>query len=135
MCETPSRTIRVFSDNVPVEEYNIQTQTPYMAIPLDRPVLASSGRARTGDEIRAIVTRRLDTLRKSTQRFGELGAVFEPVQASLAWDTIYEPQKDRVVSTVSRNWNIGGGGYMLFCWDTYFAAVMAGLGPRPGWYS
>jgi len=135
VCETPSRTIRVFSGNAPVEEYNIQTQTPYLAIPLDRPVLASTGRARTGDEIRAIVARRLEALRQRTQRFGELGAVFEPVQASLAWDTIYEPQKDRVVSTVSRNWNLGGGGYMLFCWDTYFAAVMAGLDSRELAYS
>jgi len=135
VCQTPTRTIRVFSGNAPVEEYNIQTQTPYLAIPLDRPVLASSGRARTGEEIRAIVARRLETLRQSTQRFGALAAVFEPVQASLAWDTIYEPQKDRVVSTVSRNWNIRGGGYMLFCWDTYFAAVMAGLDSRELAYS
>ena len=134
-CETPSRTIQVVSVNDPVEEYNIQTQTPYLAIPLDKPVLVSTGRARTGDEIRAIVARRLEALRQSTQRFGGLAAVFEPVQASLAWDTIYEPQKDRVVSTVSRNWNVLGGGYMLFCWDTYFAAAMAGLDSRELAYS
>lgn len=45
----------------------------------------------------------------------------------MAWDTIYEPQKDRVVTPVSRIWNNLHGGYALFCWDTYFAAYLASV--------
>ncbi|MBC7959480.1 MAG: hypothetical protein H7X94_06410 [Vallitaleaceae bacterium] len=49
------------------------------------------------------------------------------MQTCLAWDTIYEPEKDRVVTPVSRIWNIGWGEYGLYCWDTYFVALMASV--------
>ena len=35
------------------------------------------------------------------------------------------PKKDRVISPVSRIWSVNYCGYVLFCWDTYFAAYMA----------
>ena len=49
------------------------------------------------------------------------------MQTCLAWDTIYDPLYDRVITPVSRIWNCGWGGYVMFCWDSYFAAVMASV--------
>ncbi|NBC29699.1 MAG: hypothetical protein GVY29_06870, partial [Spirochaetes bacterium] len=56
--------------------------------------------------------------------------VYEAVQRVLAWDTIYDPTKGRVFSPVSRVWNTIWGGYVIFCWDTYFAAYIAGIEDR-----
>ena len=40
---------------------------------------------------------------------------------------MYDPLYDRVISPVSRIWNCYHGGYILFDWDTYFAALIAGM--------
>jgi len=39
-------------------------------------------------------------------------------------------EKQRVISPVSRVWSVGWGGYVLFDWDTFFAATMAGIGDK-----
>jgi neutral trehalase len=52
------------------------------------------------------------------------------MRTCLAWDTIYEPEKDRICSPVSRLWNINWGGYVLFDWDTYFSALIASMENR-----
>ena len=49
----------------------------------------------------------------------------------MAWDTIYDAKKNRVISPVSRLWSINSGGYVLFCWDNFFAGYMASLGCPP----
>ena len=49
------------------------------------------------------------------------------MQAVLAWNVIYEPTNDRVITPISRVWNVGWGGWILFEWDTYFAAYMHSL--------
>ena len=48
----------------------------------------------------------------------------------MAWDTVYEPEHDRICSPVSRNWSESFGGYVLFDWDTYFAALLSQFGSR-----
>jgi neutral trehalase len=54
----------------------------------------------------------------------------DAIETTLGWDTIYEPEKHRVISPVSRVWSVGWGGYVLFDWDTFFAATMAGIGDK-----
>ena len=49
----------------------------------------------------------------------------ETLMSALSWDTTYDATRDRVISPVSRLWSIGHGGYVLFCWDSYFAGFMA----------
>ena len=48
----------------------------------------------------------------------------------MSWDTIYEPEKRRVISPVSRVWSVAWGGYVLFDWDTFFAATLASIGDK-----
>jgi hypothetical protein len=50
--------------------------------------------------------------------------LFDAVQTVLAWNVIYEPTHDRVITPVSRVWSVGWKGWILFEWDTYFAAYM-----------
>ena len=59
-----------------------------------------------------------------------MAEVHAAIQTCLAWDTIYDPTHERVISPVSRNWSVGSGGYVLFCWDNYFAAYLASVDNR-----
>lgn len=52
------------------------------------------------------------------------------VLSALGWDTIYDPRGGRVITPVSRSWNVAWGGYVLFDWDTFFAGYMAGFFSR-----
>ena len=57
--------------------------------------------------------------------YGEMAEMYEAMESALGWDTIYDAKHDRVVSPVSRLWSISSGGYVLFCWDHFFAGFMA----------
>lgn len=56
--------------------------------------------------------------------------LYDALQAVLAWNTIYDPVNNRVITPVSRIWSEQAGGWVLFCWDTYFAAYMLSLDSR-----
>lgn len=106
---------------------NVPTQAAYLPVEMDGQVGFSTGKARSLSEIRAILDANRAKLTESWQRFGELSGLYEALQCAMAWDTIYDAANDRVISPVSRLWSIGSGGYVLFCWDNYFAGYMAGL--------
>jgi neutral trehalase len=56
--------------------------------------------------------------------------VIDAAQSTLGWNTIYEPEHDRVVSVVSHLWSTSWGGYVVFEWDTFLAALLAAVGDR-----
>ena len=121
----PDRTIETFATKALIREYNVPCQTPYMAIAIEGPVGLSTGHRRTLAEITAIVAEHKWKHDQSRKKYGELAETYNAMQTCLAWDTIYDPSKDRVISPVSRMWNVTWGGYVLFCWDTYFAAWLS----------
>jgi putative isomerase len=123
----PQRMLMVYSTASPVDDPYIPAQTGYLALPLDGPVGISTGKRRSVADIQAILERNKAAHLAHVAAYGDLAEVYAAMQTCLAWDTIYEPEHDRVVSPVSRIWNIGWGGYVLFDWDTYFAAFMAAL--------
>lgn len=126
----PDRTLYVYATKESVPDPYVAAQTPYLTLPLDSPVGISTGKKRTIQEIEEILGRSKVEHMARMERFGELADVYAVIQTCLAWDTIYEPAFDRVVTPVSRLWNVHWGGYVLFCWDTYFAAYMAALDHR-----
>lgn len=108
-------------------EHNVQTQTPYIALKLDSIVGFSTGLYREITEIQKIIDMQKQKHEERKELFGGLNDVYDALQTCMAWDTIYDPSHDRVVTPVSRIWNCNHGGYALFCWDNYFAAYMASL--------
>jgi putative isomerase len=103
--------------------------SPYFAADLIQPVGISTGSRRTVAQIQAAI----DAQQKAYE--GSIGAgknapIVDAIQTTLGWDTIYEPSHQRVVSPVSRVWSVEWGGYVIFDWDTFFAATMAGIGDR-----
>jgi putative isomerase len=102
---------------------------PYFSADLTGPVGLSTGRRRSLAEIEAAI----DAQRKAYENSlgaGDTSPILDAIETTLGWDTIYEPSHDRVISPVSRVWSVQWGGYVIFDWDTFFAATMAGIGDR-----
>ena len=124
----PGGEVRVFASGPTVEDPVVSALGPYLALSLAGPAGVCTGHARSAEEIQSFLARRKTDWELSIrQRYGELADTYSATQTCLAWDTIYEPLKQRVISTVSRLWNIYWGGYVIFDWDTYFAGLMAGV--------
>jgi neutral trehalase len=116
------------------EPYAI-AKTPYLALKLTEKAGISTGSGRTIAEIEDMIARKRDEHNQSIKKYGALSEVYDAMQTCLAWDTVYDPQKNRIVSPVSRRWSKNWGGYVLFCWDNYFAACIASLGSKAVAYS
>lgn len=102
----------------------------YFAAEFGGPVAVSTGRRRSVAEARAAIERARERFEASLPRDGRTRPIVEAIETTLGWDTIYEPEKGRVVSPVSRIWSVNWGGYVIFDWDTFFAATMASIGDR-----
>jgi putative isomerase len=102
----------------------------YFAAALTEPVGVSTGKRRSLAEIAAIVEQQHQAYLKTIEAAGKSGPIVDAIETALGWDTIYEPSRGRVVSPVSRDWSVGWGGYVIFDWDTFFAATMAGIGDK-----
>jgi len=94
--------------------------TPYFATSLREAVGVSTGRPRSVEEIQAVLARERPPGSGSSQA----------IESVMGWDTLYDPTRARVLSPVSRQWSTGWGGYVLFEWDTFFAADLAAVGDR-----
>jgi putative isomerase len=103
---------------------------PYFAADLIRPVGISTGTRRTVGEIEAVIAHQQSAYRQSIAAASRNAPILDAIQTALGWDTIYEPSRHRVVSPVSRVWSEHWGGYVIFDWDTFFAATMAAIGDR-----
>jgi putative isomerase len=110
-----------------IYEPYLQAAGPVLAHHTDQPLGISTGNKRTLQEIQNIVARNKAQVEAEYKKYGDLEEVYAAMRSCLIWNTIYDAEKDRVVSPVSRVWNNGWGSYVLFCWDTYFAGLMAGI--------
>lgn len=122
--ETPAGSTTVFVDAEPVQDPYADQLGPYLSVELAGPIAISTGRPRTATEVTAAVDRaRQQHCPTPTGRDGELLAA---VRDAISWNTLYEPMRERVVTTVSRLWNVQKrGGFALFCWDSFFNALLA----------
>lgn len=118
---------------------SLPVTAPYFTFDLTSPVALSSvelnlvGKKRiprTLEQIQSAIDRQRQAYEKSIQTAGAKGPILDAIETTLGWDTIYEPEKGRVISPVSRVWSVSWGGYVLFDWDTFFAATMAGIGDK-----
>ena len=89
-----------------------------------------SGRAeQILQEVRALTEQKKQALAKRYSREGNLEWACRAAECAIAWDTVYDAVNNRVISPVSRLWSIRKGGYVLFCWDNFFAGYLAGYLP------
>ena len=101
---------------------------PSLAAEMTTPVGISTGKRRSIAEIQQTVD---EHQRAYEESLGAAhAATVDAIESTLGWDTIYEPEQERVISPVSRLWSVDWGGYVLFDWDTFFAATLAAIGSR-----
>jgi hypothetical protein len=124
------RDIGVYAAGRPAVDPQVPVSGPYLALSLDGAAAVSTGRPRSLDEVTAIVAHRRGALAARASATGAVGEVRGAIETVLGWDTIYDPSKGRVLSPVSRIWNENWGGYVVFDWDTFFAAEMAAIGNK-----
>ncbi len=94
------------------------------AFPLDKPVGFTTLGNLSIDNIILNISKAAKEFNNYKSTLGEARDIYEAAQTVMAWNTIYDPTKDRVITPVSRIWNLGWNGYVLFCWDNYFVSYM-----------
>lgn len=126
----------VYTTGTFMEDNNIAVQTAFLSVVLDGPVAFSTGTKRDLAEVQELMkNRRAQHKEQTLTKYGEMQEMYEALESALSWDTVYDAKHDRVVSPVSRLWSISSGGYVLFCWDNFFAGFMASLGCKALAYS
>ncbi len=116
----------IYTNGTPMPLQHTASLGPYIAVPLDNPIVIST-RPCTIEDAENLYQAASEKLDEENRRFGVHWESNTAMKTCLAWDTIYEPEHNRVCSPVSRIWNNNWGGYVLFDWDTYFAALMASV--------
>jgi len=123
-----SGSVVIYSMGPEASFHNIPLHEPYLSAEATGPIGLSTGRMRSLEEIRKAVD---EQSRAYSQSLGDASSTtIDAIETTLGWDTIYDPEGDRVISPVSRLWSVGWGGYVLFDWDTFFAASLAATGSR-----
>lgn len=112
------------------KDANIPVTGPYFAVDFRAPVAVSAGRPHTLSEVQTIVERARLAYEHALAAEGSRAPLVDAIETTIGWDTIYDPEMQRVVTPVSRGWCTGWGGTVLFEWDTFFAASLAAVGDR-----
>lgn len=128
-CFEDGKTVEVFTTGKKDGYVHTAALCPCQCVTLDRPVAVATVPAPAA-QVRALLDKAKEAVLAQEAAFGENAGAYQAMRSCLAWDTVYEPEHDRICSPVSRSWSEGAGGYVLFDWDTYFAALMSGLGSR-----
>ena len=120
--QSPLRTTRVY-----VNGDQWVTSPENVRISLGQVIAITSGTSKSLEDVENTISQAKASLEKGKSKFNKTPELFNAMQTVLAWDLIYEPTHDRVIAPVSRTWNVGWEGWILFDWDTYFAAYMFSL--------
>ena len=105
-------------------ESKISFNDSILICPLSKRIILSSYANKNAGEIESLVAKAGRKLAKTKESFGTDSSLYDAMQTVLAWDVIYEPEQNIVISPVSRIWNCNWNGWVLFDWDTYFASYM-----------
>ena len=119
------REILLHSNTAPYRFYLPQLTAPSMFFTMDAPVVISTFPCTTLEACKAVGELRDAVLRES-QKYGAHAETYHAMQSILGWNTVCDPIKNRVCTPVTRNWNKGNP-INLFCWDTFFGALMLSL--------
>jgi putative isomerase len=116
---------KIVSVNVISEAGKIEVNDSiYYNISLKKPIYLSTGKPLSVEQIKKVLHDNYEVMETEKEKRGISKDAFDAMQTIMAWNVIYDPEKDRMITPVSRMWNTGWGGYVLFCWDNYFASYM-----------
>ncbi len=93
-------------------------------IPLDESIAISTGTSRSKELVEKTIKIAKQKFETERLTFGKSREAYDAMQTVLAWTTIYDPNNSRIINPVSRTFS---NDWVLFGWDTYFAAYMLSL--------
>lgn len=127
IAQCQEKAIKVQTTGKIVKEYLANT-SPYLAVQFNQQLAFYTGREKAIEDIISLVEKRRKEQKAIYNKYGSLSETYAAIQSVIAWNVIYDASNDRVIIPVSRIWNDNfGGQYVLFDWDTFFGAWMAGL--------
>ena len=110
-----------------VEEY-VAAAAPYSAVAFNKEIAVYTGSRQTIDAIKNIMAKKRKSIENEIAAYGKLAPTCSAIQNVIGWNIIYDAAQKRVIFPVSRLWNdIFGGQSVLFNWDSYLSAYMAGV--------
>ncbi|TAG40962.1 MAG: hypothetical protein EAZ32_04690 [Cytophagia bacterium] len=100
----------------------------YLNLKLNQQIGVSVGKVQNLEAIKALINQKRTAFEMTLNQYGANQETYLAQQSVLAWNMIYDPERQAVIAPVSRNWNsFFGGHYVLFDWDTYLSGLMAGF--------
>lgn len=111
----------------PQTEYYLPVNSPYLSFLSNQKVAVYTGTKKSLEDIERLIDSKEQAYETSTQKYNDLQEAYEAMQSVMAWNLFYDAENDRGLASVSRVWNEAWGGYIIFDWDTYFAALMASI--------
>ena len=116
---TPTNTIKVYVNG------NTKTKSSSaFHIPLDKKIAISSGMSKPVELVENMIKKAKLTFESERFKADKTPEAYDAMQTVLAWTTIYDPNNHRIINPVSRTFS---NDWVLFGWDTYFAAYMLSL--------
>ena len=122
---TTERAIRIFSTAPPLTDATHPPSEPRQTFDLNEPLGISTGKKLSLLGIKRVIEQRRIAHEHQLSAHGGDVEVLRAIEAAVAWNTVYDPVANRVLTGVSRPWDVNWGGYALGEWDTFFAAYMA----------
>jgi hypothetical protein len=113
--------------NVAIVGSRYTSMPDHLTVSLKQATALCSGNSKSIQEIEKIINSAREKFIAGRTKYKDDAELYNAMQTSLSWNVIYEPTKNRVITPVSRLWNVGWKGWVLFEWDTYFAAYMLSL--------
>jgi hypothetical protein len=130
IAKTPNQEICLYVDGNGLEKI-----ADKIILSLDKAITISSHKLKSPDEIVKILEKARKRVPEGKRVCPEAPEEYDALHTVLAWNTIYDPDNERVITPVSRNWSASAGGWVLFEWDTYFASYMLALDNKELAYS
>lgn len=96
----------------------------HLKVAMTGPIAISSDASKSMQQIAKLINDAGAKFTEQKSRYPKTAELHDAMQTVLAWNVIYEPTHNQVIAPVSRTWNVGWEGWILFDWDTYFAAYM-----------
>jgi hypothetical protein len=130
--------IKTIADNLSLEgevlgEF-LENRNGEIILSADKPVVITCARPLDYGEARRYVDEHHNAFAAAgKEKYGACYDEYNAMQNVLGWDNIFDPTINKVITPVSRIWNVGWsnnsdlGGFVLFCWDTYFASMMLSI--------
>lgn len=124
IAESGKKSWKLFASGQKAEDLNTDVPHPQLLRLADGPVYVYTEEV---DDPEAFIEQKNNQRRlffASKPEYGQSPELYRAMQAAIAWNTFYEPNGKRVITGVSRDWNVYNGGYALFCWDCFFSALL-----------